>query len=112
MLKLMTCSLRPRTLRRRPRRMVDAARLADELRSEQDHANTQEKARRALDSQITELEGRLQDAKLEQRIRELEMELGSTQSRTSETYKCFQKSEPVLRSSSSSRMRTTRTRTG
>merc|ERR1712152_59021 len=32
-------------------------------------------------------------AKLEQRIRELEMELGSTQSRTSETYKCFQKSE-------------------
>merc|ERR1712223_2091279 len=80
--------------------MVDAARLADELRSEQDHA------RRALDSQITELEGRLQDAndmadkggrnamaKLEQRIRELEMELGSTQSRTSETYKCFQKSE-------------------
>ena len=86
--------------------MVDAARIADELRSEQDHANTQEKARRALDSQITELEGRLQDAndmaakggrnamaKLEQRIRELEMELGSTQSRTSETYKCFQKSE-------------------
>merc|ERR1712149_83301 len=86
--------------------MVDAARLADELRSEQDHANTQEKARRALDSQITELEGRLQDAndlaakggraamaKLEQRIRELEMELGSTQSRTSDTYKCFQKSE-------------------
>merc|ERR1712027_236622 len=88
------------------RAMVDAAGLADELRSEQDHANTQEKARRALDSQITELEGRLQDAndmaakggrnamaKLEQRIRELEMELGSTQSRTSETYKCFQKSE-------------------
>jgi len=86
--------------------MVDAARLADELRAEQDHANTQEKARRALDSQITELEGRLQDAndlaakggraamaKLEQRIRELEMELGSTQSRTSDTYKCFQKSE-------------------
>merc|ERR1711974_373906 len=35
--------------------MVDAARLADELRAEQDHANTQEKARRALDSQITEL---------------------------------------------------------
>merc|ERR1711974_381958 len=80
--------------------------LHGELRSEQDHANTQEKARRALDSQITELEGRLQDAndmaakggrnamaKLEQRIRELEMELGSTQSRTSETYKCFQKSE-------------------
>merc|ERR1712183_1259825 len=86
--------------------MVDAARLADELRSEQDHASSQEKGKRALESQIAELEGRLQDAndiaakggrnamaKLEQRIRELEMELGSTQSRTSETYKCFQKSE-------------------
>merc|ERR1711970_961361 len=86
--------------------MVDAARLADELRSEQDHASSQEKGKRALESQIAELEVRLQDAndidakggrnamaKLEQRIRELEMELGSTQSRTSETYKCFQKSE-------------------
>merc|ERR1712020_585826 len=86
--------------------MVDAARLADELRAEQDHAGSQEKSKRTLEAQITELEGRLQDAndmaakggrnamaKLEQRIRELEMELGSTQSRTSETYKCFQKSE-------------------
>merc|ERR1712226_1460916 len=79
--------------------MVDAARLADELRSEQDHANTQEKARRALDAQITELEGRLQDANDmaakggRNAMAKLEMELGSTQSRTSETYKCFQKSE-------------------
>jgi len=86
--------------------MVDAARLADELRSEQDHASSQEKGKRALESQIAELEGRLQDAndiaakggrnamaKLEQRIRELEMELGGVQSRTSDTYKCFQKSE-------------------
>jgi len=86
--------------------MVDAARLADELRSEQDHASSQEKGKRALESQIGELEARLQDAndiaakggrnamaKLEQRIRELEMELGGVQSRTSDTYKCFQKSE-------------------
>ena len=86
--------------------MVDAARLADELRSEQDHSGTQEKGKRALESQIAELENRLQDAndiaakggrnamaKLEQRIRELEIELGGIQSKTAETYKHFQKSE-------------------
>merc|ERR1711974_397793 len=86
--------------------MVDAARLADELRSEQDHSGTQEKAKRTLEAQIVELENRFADAnemavkggrnamaKLESRIREMEMELGSVQSRTSETYKCFQKSE-------------------
>merc|ERR1712049_32596 len=39
--------------------MVDAARLADELRAEQEHANAQEKAKRALESQITELEQKL-----------------------------------------------------
>merc|ERR1712027_253404 len=63
--------------------MVDAARLADELRSEQDHSNTQEKGKRALEGQLAELEQRLLDAnemaarggrnamaKLETRIRE------------------------------------------
>merc|ERR1712210_111074 len=88
------------------RAMVDAARLADELRAEQDHSNGQEKAKRALESQVTELEMRLAEAnevatkggraamaKLENRIRELEIELGSVQSKTSDTYKGFQKSE-------------------
>merc|ERR1712077_63853 len=42
--------------------MVDAARLADELRAEQDHSGQQEKAKRALSSQLSELEGRLGDA--------------------------------------------------
>merc|ERR1712018_955620 len=42
--------------------MVDAARLADELRAEQDHCAVQEKAKRALTSQLGELEGRLADA--------------------------------------------------
>merc|ERR1712241_872312 len=69
--------------------MADAARLADELRNEQDHAGSQEKAKRALETQIIELEGRLAEAnemavkggrnamaKLESRIREMEMELG------------------------------------
>merc|ERR1712066_37041 len=86
--------------------MVDAARLADELRAEQDHAGSQEKAKRALESQILELEQRLTEAnevaakggrnamsKLESRIRELEIELGSVQCKTSETYKGFQKAE-------------------
>merc|ERR1711988_191946 len=88
------------------RAMVDAARLADELRAEQEHSSSQEKAKRALESQITELEQRFAEAndvaakggrnamaKLESRIRELEIELGTIQSKTSETYKAFQKAE-------------------
>merc|ERR1739847_171726 len=86
--------------------MVDAARLADELRAEQDHCAVQEKAKRALTSQLSELEGRLADAndaaakggrnamaKLESRIREMEIELGSVQSKTSDAYKAFQQAE-------------------
>ena len=86
--------------------MIDAARLADELRSEQEHASQQDKAKRALEAQIGELEQRLNEAnevasrsgrnalsKLESRIRELEIELGSVQSTTSEAYKSFQKAE-------------------
>merc|ERR1739838_1193805 len=82
------------------RAMVDAARLADELRAEQDHTATQAKAKRALEAQITELEMRLGEAnelaakaKLETRIRELEIELGSTQAKTGENFKTFQKAE-------------------
>merc|ERR1711970_1489058 len=86
--------------------MVDAARLADELRAEQDHVSTQSKAKRTLESQLAELETKLADAneiamrggraamaKLEARIRELEVELGSVQSRTSENNKGFTKTE-------------------
>merc|ERR1711976_764521 len=88
------------------RAMDDAARLAEELRAEQDHVNTESRAKRALDTQLSELEGRLADAeahamkggknamaKLEMRIRELEMELGSTQSKTGESFKAFQRAE-------------------
>merc|ERR1739838_163442 len=88
------------------RAMVDAARLADELRAEQDHVQAESRAKRALDTQLGELEVRLTDAeasamkggknamaKLEMRIRELEMELGSVQSRTGESYKAFQRAE-------------------
>merc|ERR1712176_1719831 len=86
--------------------MVDAARLADELRAEQDHTGSLGKAKRALEGQLVELEnkfaeanenairgGRAAMAKLETRIRELEVELGSVQSRTGENTKGYQKSE-------------------
>merc|ERR1719495_1409700 len=62
--------------------MVDAARLADELRAEQDHTNGLSKAKRSMESQLGELEnkfaeanenamrnGRAAMAKLETRIR-------------------------------------------
>ncbi|XP_052864970.1 myosin heavy chain, muscle isoform X7 [Anopheles cruzii] len=86
--------------------MVDAARLADELRAEQDHAQTQEKLRKALEQQIKELQVRLDDAesnalkggkkaiqKLEQRVRELESELDSEQRRHADAQKNLRKSE-------------------
>nr|CAD7453412.1 unnamed protein product [Timema tahoe] len=86
--------------------MVDAARLADELRAEQDHAQTQEKLRKALEIQIKELQVRLDEAeanalkggkkaiqKLEQRVRELENELDGEQRRHADAQKNLRKSE-------------------
>jgi chromosome segregation ATPase len=89
---------------------VDAARLADELRAEQDHTTTQSKAKRALESQLNELEHRLADAnesaarggraamaKLEGRIRELEIELSNVQTRTGDNLKAYQRSERKIK---------------
>merc|ERR1712106_777517 len=86
--------------------MVDAARLADELRAEQDHATSLGSTRNSLGNQLGELEGRLADAesaamkggkasmaKLEMKIRELEAELATTQSRSGEGAKAFQRAE-------------------
>ena len=42
--------------------MVDAARLADELRAEQEHAQGQEKMRKAMEVQLKELQVRLDEA--------------------------------------------------
>ena len=90
--------------------MVDASRLADELRAEQDHCANQQKTKRALDAQVKELEIRLADvvetatkggknaiAKLEGRVKDLEMELGNCQMRTAETQKAYQKSERKIK---------------
>ena len=86
--------------------MVDAARLADELRAEQDHAQGQAGAKQSLSNQLGTLEGRLADAenaaakggksamaKLEGKIRELEAELAGTQARTGEAAKAYQRAE-------------------
>merc|ERR1719285_1047312 len=67
--------------------MVDAGRLADELRAEQDHVTAQSKSKRALETQLVELENKCADAnemairtgravmaKLESRIRELQFQ--------------------------------------
>merc|ERR1719282_3995 len=86
--------------------MVDAARLADELRAEQEHVGTLGTGKNSLSNALGELEGRLSDAenvalksgksamaKLEGKIRELEAELASTQSRTGEATKAYQRAE-------------------
>ena len=88
------------------RALVDAARLADELRAEQDHSNTELRNRKSLESQMTEMEARLADVedaavrngkaamtKLEMRVRELEVELGNTQAHTSECVKAYHRTE-------------------
>merc|ERR1712121_439250 len=80
--------------------MVDAARLADELRAEQAHA------KQSLANELAQLEGRLSDAeaaaarggkaamaKLKSKIRDLEAELANTQARTGESAKAYQRAE-------------------
>merc|ERR1711972_1201646 len=75
--------------------MVDAGRLADELRSEQDHVSTLERNKKTLQNQLHDLETKFAEAsdnamrggrnalsKLEQRIHEMETELGSVQAHT------------------------------
>merc|ERR1711915_896678 len=84
--------------------MVDAARLADELRAEQDHATSLASSKNAMNNQFGDLEARLADAeaaaakggkaamaKLE--VRELEAELANIQARYGEAFKAYQRSE-------------------
>merc|ERR1712222_266367 len=83
--------------------MVDAARLADELRAEQDHASAQASSKQSLNNQFGQLEARPADAenaaarggkaamaKLENKVHELEAELAGTQARTGESAKAYQ----------------------
>merc|ERR1711997_782123 len=86
--------------------MVDAARLADELRSEQDNAQCTEKQRRLLEAQAKDMQHRLDEAetnalkggkkamnKMETRIRELESEMDAENRRLADAAKNLRKSE-------------------
>merc|ERR1712109_64831 len=86
--------------------MVDAARIADELRSEQDVAQCFEKDRKLLECQGKDMQQRLDEAetnalkggkkamnKMETRIRELESELDAENRRLSDATKNLRKSE-------------------
>merc|ERR1711923_618668 len=86
--------------------MVDAARIADELRSEQDVAQCFEKDRKLLECQVKDMQQRLDEAdtnalkggkkainKMETRIRELESELDAENRRLSDAQKNLRKSE-------------------
>merc|ERR1712174_171070 len=86
--------------------MVDAARLADELRGEQDMAQAYEKDRKLYECQVKDMQQRLDEAetnalkggkkamnKMETRIRELESELDAENRRLSDATKNLRKSE-------------------
>ncbi|ETN81715.1 myosin head [Necator americanus] len=85
---------------------ADAARLAEELRQEQEHSMHVERIRKGLEVQIKEMQIRLDEAEaaalkggkkiiaqLETRIRSLEQELDGEQRRHQETDKNWRKSE-------------------
>merc|ERR1712018_672299 len=86
--------------------MVDAAKLADELRAEQEAAQGIERNRKLGESQLKDMQGRLDEAetnalkggkkavnKLDTRIRELESELEAENRRFADAQKNLRKSE-------------------
>merc|ERR1719225_1350052 len=86
--------------------MVDAARLAEELRAEQDLALSFEKDRKLLECQVKDVQQRLDEAetnalkggkkamnKMESRIRELNSEMDAENRRFSDAQKNLRKSE-------------------
>merc|ERR1711981_841544 len=92
------------------RSMVDAARLADELRCEQDVAMALEKDKKLLEAQCKDAGARADEAevnalkggrkamiKMETRIRELESELDAESRRNGDIYKNLRKSERTIK---------------
>merc|ERR1711992_162036 len=84
--------------------MVDAARLAEELRAEQDVAQSIERDRKLLECQVKDVQARLDDAetnalkggkkavnKMETRIRELESEIAAENRRMADGQKNLRK---------------------
>merc|ERR1712098_400296 len=85
------------------RAMVDAARLADELRQEQDLAMNLEKDKKLLEAQCKDAGQRADEAegkaliKMETRIRELESELDAETRRYGDVTKNLRKSERTIK---------------
>merc|ERR1712051_921318 len=90
--------------------MIDAARLADELRAEQEGAQGLERDRKLLEAQAKDMQARLDDAeqnalkggkkamgKMESRIRELESELDAESRRLGDAQKNLRKSERKIK---------------
>merc|ERR1712241_1370204 len=88
------------------RAMIDAARLADELRAEQEGAMMLERDKKLLEAQVKDAQARLDEAeqnalkggkkaiaKMETRIRELESELDAENRRLGDAQKNMRKSE-------------------
>merc|ERR1711920_1152094 len=90
--------------------MVDAARLADELRNEQELAQAYERDRKLYECQVKDMQQRLDEAetnalkggkkamnKMEARIRELESELDAENRRLGDAQKNLRKSERKIK---------------
>merc|ERR1712064_252546 len=88
------------------RSMIDAARLAEELRAEQDVAMMLERDKKLLEAQVKDAQARLDDAeqaalkggkkamnKMETRIRELESEMDAENRRLGDAQKNLRRSE-------------------
>merc|ERR1712130_1000893 len=92
------------------RAMIDAARLADELRAEQELAQTLEREKRLLEAQAKDMQARVDEAhtnalkggkkamtRMDTRIRELESDLDAENRRNADSLKNLRKSERKIK---------------
>merc|ERR1711884_111952 len=78
--------------------MIDAARLADELKSEQELAQSLEREKRLLEAQTNALKGgKKAMTRMDTRIRELESELDAENRRNADSLKNLRKSERKIK---------------
>merc|ERR1712127_1180914 len=96
------------------RAMIDAARLADELRGEQDAAMTMERDCKLLEAQVKDIQARVDEAqtnalkggkkamsKMDTRIRELKSEMDAENRRSADAQKNMRKAERRIKELSS-----------
>ena len=92
------------------RAMIDAARLAEELRAEQDLAAQLEREKKVVEAQVKDLQARVDEAemnalkggkkamhKMESRIRELESEMDAESRRLGDAQKNLRKAERTIK---------------